>query len=63
MKGCSMKISDYKNEIAKATTKDELSKISYKAFLQDDAALKGKRSLYNLVITACIKREQELGLL
>lgn len=57
-----MTLAEYKTEINKATTKEELRQISYKAFLQDNNALKGKRSLYDKVITLCINREVELGL-
>ena len=57
-----MTLAEYKAEIKKATTKEELRQITYKAFLQDENALKGKRSLYEKVITMCISREVELGL-
>ena len=57
-----MMLAEYKAEIKKATTKEELRQITYKAFLQDENALKGKRSLYEKVITMCISREVELGL-
>lgn len=57
-----MTLAEYKAEIKKATTKEELRQIAYKAFLQDENALKGKRSLYEKVITLCINREVELGL-
>lgn len=57
-----MTLAEYKTEIKKATTKEELRQITYKAFLQDENALKGKRSLYEKVITMCINREVELGL-
>lgn len=53
--------STYKQEIEKATTKEELSNISYKAFLADPDALSGKRTLYDEVVDLCIKRELELG--
>ena len=49
-----MTLAEYKAEIKKATTKEELRQITYKAFLQDENALKGKRSLYEKVITMCI---------
>lgn len=55
-----MTLAEYKTEIKKATTKEELRQISYKAFLQDENALKGKRSLYEKVITMCINREVEI---
>lgn len=58
-----MTLAEYKAEIKKATTKDELRQITYKAFLEDDDALKGKQSIYDKVINLCIKREEELGLL
>lgn len=58
-----MTIKEYKSRINKATTKEELRKISYEAFLQDDNALKGKTSLYEKVVTLCINREADLGLL
>lgn len=53
---------EYKAEIKKATTKEELRQISYKAFLQDENALRGRQSLYDKVINLCVKREDELGL-
>lgn len=56
-----MTLAEYKTEIKKATTKEEIRQISYKAFLQDENALKGKRSLYEKVITMCINREVEIG--
>lgn len=58
-----MTLAEYKSEIKKATTKEELRQISYQAFLQDENALKGKRSLYEKVITMCINREVEIGLM
>lgn len=57
-----MTFSEYKAEIKKATTKEELRQIAYKAFLQDENALRGKLSLYDKVINLCVKREDELGL-
>ena len=57
-----MTLAEYKVEIKKATTKEELRQITYKAFLQDENALKGRQSLYEKVITMCINREVELGL-
>ena len=54
---------EYQEAIKKATTKEELRQISYKAFLQDDNALRGKHSLYDKVITLCVSREIELGLI
>ena len=57
-----MTIQAYKAAIKAAKTKDQLREISYKAFLQDDNALTGKRTLYDRVISLCIKREQELNL-
>lgn len=57
-----MTLEEYKAEIKKATTKDELWKIAYKAFLEADDALKCKQSIYDKVINLCIKREEELGL-
>lgn len=57
-----MTLAEYKTEIKKATTKEELRQIAYKVFLEDDDALKGKQSIYDKVINLCIKREEELGL-
>lgn len=57
-----MTLEDYKKLIQKATTKDELRNISYKAFLQDKDALRGNRSLYNHVVTLCVQREDGLEL-
>lgn len=57
-----MTLQDYKKAIAKATSQKELREITYKAFLQDDQALSGKKTLYDKVITLAVKREQELAL-
>lgn len=57
-----MTLKDYKKAIADATSKEELKQITYKAFLQDDNALSGKKTLYDKVITLAVKREQELAL-
>ena len=55
-------IANYKSLIEKATTKEELGKISYAAFLADPGNLwHGK--LANQVDALCILREIELGLL
>ena len=55
-------IANYKSLIEKATTKEELGKISYAAFLSDPGDLwHGK--LANQVDALCILREIELGLL
>lgn len=51
---------DYKKEIKAAKSKEALRDISYQAFLQDDKALRGKNTLYNKVVTACVHREIEL---
>ena len=53
-------LADFKKEIKAAKTKDELREISYQALLQDDNAFRGKNSLYNKVVTACVLREEEL---
>lgn len=53
-------LADFKKEIKAAKTKDELREISYQALLQDDHAFRGKNSLYNKVVTACVLREEEL---
>lgn len=55
-----MTFNQYKEEIARATSKEELKSITYKAFLQDDNALSGKKTLYDKVITLAIKREAQL---
>ena len=55
-------LKDFQVAIQKATTKDELREITYKAFLSDDNSLRGARSLYNKVVTAAVNREVELGL-
>ena len=58
-----MTLAEYKAEIKKeTTTEEELRQITYKAFLQDKNALKGRQSLYEKIITMCINREVELGL-
>lgn len=56
------KLADFKADIKKAVTKDELRAITYEAFLADDNALKGGRTLYDKVVTAAVKREIELCL-
>ena len=56
-----MSYDDFVKQIKAATTKAELGDISYKAFLADDDALSGKKTLYNKVVKLCIKRETELG--
>ena len=58
-----MTLKEYQKEINQATTREELRQISYKAFLQDKNALRGNRSLYNKVVTQCVNREVELGLI
>ena len=57
-----MTLAEYKEEIKKATTREELRQISYKAFLQDESAMRGKRSLWDKVVTLCVEREVELGI-
>lgn len=56
-----MELSDYKKLINNATTKEELTQILNQAFLQDDDALRGNRSLFNKVVTLCVQRETNLG--
>lgn len=51
---------DYERLIKSATSKEQLRDIVYRAFLADDDALKMKTTLYNKVVKACIKREDEL---
>ena len=61
---------EFKAEIKKATTKEELSKISYQAFLQDTAPIDMKylargsrpKTLSDKVNALCIQRENELQL-
>lgn len=55
-------IKDFQKLINKAESRDELRKISYKAFLQDDKALNIRNGLYNKVVKACIQREIKLGI-
>ena len=50
-------LQDFKAQIQKAKTKEELRQISYSALVQDQQALKKKNSLYEKVIDLCIKRE------
>ena len=57
-----MTLQDYKKAITKATSQKELREITYKAFLQDNQALSGKKTLYDKVITLAVKREQEIAL-
>ena len=52
----------YKELIKNAQTSEELRKISYQAFLEDEAGLSGERTLYNKVVSLCVKRELELGI-
>ena len=47
----------YKDAIKKATTKEQLGEVSYKACLNED------NHMWNKVIDLCVKREIELGLL
>ncbi len=55
-------LDDFKAQIAVATTKDELGKISYAAFTQDlDKIFNGK--LAARVDALCMLREVELGFL
>lgn len=56
-----MELSDYKKLINNAATKEELNKILNQAFLQDDDALRGNRSLFNEVATLCVQRETNLS--
>ena len=51
----------YEAEIKKATTKAELSNISYTA-LRDDEECTVFSKKYDKLITLCVKREIELGL-
>lgn len=50
-------LQDFKAQIQKAKTKEELHKISYSALVQDQHALTKKNSLYEKVIDLCIKRK------
>lgn len=52
----------YKSMIAAATTKEELSKISYAAFIEDSSPLY-KNTMSNRVDALCMLREVELGFL
>ena len=52
----------YKPLIAAATTKEELNKISYAAFMEDSAPI-CKSVLSNRVDALCMLREVELGFL
>lgn len=51
----------YEAEIKKATTKAELSNISYTA-LRDDEECTVFSKKYDKIINLCVKRELELGL-
>lgn len=55
-------LAEYRKAIKAATTKEELRDITYEAFLADDKALRGSRTLYNKVVTAAVNREMQLGL-
>ena len=55
----------FKEQIKKATTREQLSKISYEAFLQDNVPLDYtlKRDTFSDKIDVlCIERQIELGL-
>ena len=62
---------EFKTEIKKATTKEELSEMSYQAFIQDTAPIDMRflvrgcrpKTLSDKVNTLCTKRKAELGLL
>lgn len=56
-----MELSDYKKLINNATTKEELTQILNQAFLQDDDAFRGNKSLFNEVVTLCVQRETNLS--
>lgn len=47
-------MSDYKQQIAKAKSKERLHEISYHAFIHETS------TVYNKVLNMCIKREMEL---
>ncbi len=59
-------LQDYKKEIAAATTKAELRRISYEAFRDDTAPINLDftkcKTLADKVDRLCVKREIELGL-
>lgn len=57
-----MKLSDYKNLINNATTKEELTEILNQAFLQDNNAYRGNRTLFNKVVTLCVQRESKFSI-
>ena len=54
------KLSDYKKEIEKATSKDGLHALSYEAFLSDESEISNNNSLSNKIDTLCVIRELEL---
>ena len=54
-------LTEFKKAIKQTKTKEELQKISYEAFLADDNALNNKNTLYNKVISECIKHEIEMN--
>ena len=49
-------LADYKQEIEKATTGDELHSISYDAFKNDKSDILDRKSISNQVDTLCIIR-------
>lgn len=53
-------LKQYAKEVQSATTKEELTKILYEAFFQDDKAFTRRRTLYNKVADICIKRAYEI---
>lgn len=55
-------LDDFKAQIAAATTKEELHKICYAAFMEDTSPL-CKNILSNRVDAMCMLREVELGFL
>lgn len=62
-------IAEYKALVKAATTKKELNKIAYDAFLEDPAPIDegyifGEKAtnISDLVLNMCLKREAQLGL-
>ena len=60
MKDYSLELSYFRKRINAATSKTELSELTYKAFLSDDGALSGKPTLYNEVVRLAVEKEFEL---
>lgn len=62
-------IAEYKALVKAATTRKELNKIAYAAFLEDPAPIdenyiigENARNISDVVLNMCLRREAQLGL-